>query len=476
MRRVLAAVSAVAVILVGSFAAVVLQPVFAQESVSGSDQLANAGQADCTTDDEGYCLIGHNLGRVPTAVTVTLFAPLTGRDQLPFDLATDQFTDETFRLRALTTDGVEYVGELTVSYIAYASTTLPEPTPTPGGSTAPGPEPSSPESVPAPSVTPSPTDSAPPVGNVAATGGTRSGLPWMSGAYLNYTPQTYDAFGQWRGRPVDVAHVFTARKSWNDLVQPAFPINNMAGFPGKLVISQPPYPGGRGAVETGNNAACARGEYDERWKTFGRYLVANNRADSIIRIGWEFNGTFMYWHSDPDPTNWKECFRKVATAIRSTSPEVLIDWTFNAHATPVPTGNDPYRAYPGDEYVDIVGIDSYDWYPPSTSEAAWTAQCEDKNGLCHLLQFARQHGKKASVGEWGVASCSSSGKSHVIGGDNPLYVRKMWETFQEYQDVLLYETYFHEAHAGNVCSTIQGGGQNPKSSQEYLKYWGSAQV
>ncbi|WP_308222537.1 glycosyl hydrolase [Frankia sp. AgB32] len=295
-------------------------------------------------------------------------------------------------------------------------------------------------------------------------GGPQSGLPWLSGFQSHQVAQLTE-FGSWRGRPNDLVHVYTDRTSgWGGLVEPTWPVDLFKGFAGKLLISEPTYP-----RSGGSNSDCAKGAYDDQWKKLGSFLVAHSRADSIVRIGWEFNGTFMYWHTDADPTVFRTCFQKIATAIRSTDPQVLIDWTFNAHNSPVPSGNSPWSAYPGDEYVDYVGIDAYDHYPPSKDEATWNKQCEDVNGLCYVIRFAREHGKKVGVGEWGVASCSGDG-----GGDNPFYIQKMFETFKAAGDVMGYDAYFSDPTPGNVCSTITNGGQNPKAAAEYKQLFGKA--
>ncbi|WP_425343321.1 glycoside hydrolase family 26 protein [Pseudofrankia saprophytica] len=320
------------------------------------------------------------------------------------------------------------------------------------------------EPVPAPTVTPStaPAPQAPADTSKLDTAGKLSGLPWMSGVHPANEMQPYLDFGSWRGRQVDLAHVFTVREQgWDPIVEPSWPVNDFANFPGKLVISQPLYPEG-----VGNNAECATGAYNDQWKRFGTFLVNHNRGDSIVRIGWEFNGDFMYWHVDADPTNWVKCFQNVATAIRSTDPNIKIDWTFNAHNSPVPNGGTPWPAYPGDEYVDYIGIDPYDMFPPSPDEATFDRQCNDPNGLCYAAKMARDHGKKLSVGEWGVTSCSGN-----PGGDNPLYIKKMWETFVANKDVMGYESYYDDPMPGNVCSTILNGGQNPNSAAEYKKLW-----
>ncbi|WP_239310944.1 MULTISPECIES: glycoside hydrolase family 26 protein [unclassified Frankia] len=295
------------------------------------------------------------------------------------------------------------------------------------------------------------------------TRGRLSGLPWLSGVHLANELAPYLAFGAWRDRPVDVALVFTSRdRGWGPISEPDWPVDDFAAFPGKLVISQPTFPEGQGS-----NAACARGAYDEHWRRFGSFLTRKNRADSIVRIGWEFNGMYMYWHADADARNFTECFRRIAVAIRSANPKVRIDWTFNAHSSPVPASGNPWDAYPGDAYVDVVGIDAYDHYPPARDEAAWQRQCDSVNGLCDLIRFARAHGRKVGVGEWGVTSCGGD-----AGGDNPFYVRKMYDSFMTNADVIGYESYFHDSSPDNVCSTIMYGGRNARSAAEYKRLFG----
>ncbi|MEK7571045.1 MAG: glycosyl hydrolase [Patescibacteria group bacterium] len=302
-----------------------------------------------------------------------------------------------------------------------------------------------------------------------------SDLPWASGVHTANELQPHLDFGTWRGNPTDVIVAsFNVRDAgWGSLTKPTniFDGLNYKSYDGILVLSVAMYPQGQG-----NNAACASGAYDNYWKEAGSYLdsIGRNSPSTIIRIGWEFNGDFMYWHSDADPTNFKTCWNNVAKAIRSTAPNVLLDWTFNAHGSPFPASGNPFDAYPGDEYVDIIGIDSYDHYPPSHDQAAWDNQCNTNNGLCYVINFAREHGKLFSVAEWGVAVGSADG-----GGDNPFYIEKMFETFMENRDILAYEAYYNapiSIEPGNVGSGIYpaaGSVDAPQSSAKYLELFGN---
>ena len=315
--------------------------------------------------------------------------------------------------------------------------------------------------------------------------GARSGLPWTSGVHSANELDENERFGTWRGRPLDVGHTaFTTRDAgWGPIEQPSNVFEGLGwqSFDGLLVISQPMYP-----QNEGNNAACAQGEYDGHWSTFGTYLQSVGRADerTIVRIGWEFNGDFMYWHSDADPTNFKNCWRHVAQAIKSTAPNVLLDWTLNGHGGPVPAGGNMYDAYPGNDVVDIVGMDSYDMYSAprnasSLTDEEFRTQCEapDGHGVCDLARFARENGKRLSVGEWSVlGSCGGATGSGNAEADNPVYIRNMAQFFYDNRDILAYETYYDDPMPGNVCSTLYrsntDGSTNPRASAEYLKWFG----
>jgi hypothetical protein len=87
------------------------------------------------------------------------------------------------------------------------------------------------------------------------------------------------------------------------------------------------------------------------------------------------------------------------------------------------------------------------------------------NGLCRMIDFAREHGKQVGFGEWGVVSCGED-----PGGDNPFFIDKMFETFADNADMLAYEAYFDDTGA-DVCTTIRHDGPNPESAARYLELY-----
>lgn len=289
-------------------------------------------------------------------------------------------------------------------------------------------------------------------------------ITWASGAHPGNDLEDYVGFAAWRGRPVDVAHVFTDRLGgWIDIVTPGWPVGMMAEFAGRLVISQPFYPEGEG-----NLTDCAAGLYDDQWRQFGTFLVERSRADSIVRLGWGFNDNDHEWVAGPtgaDVAEWITCFRRVVTTIRATDPDVQIDWTFNRVGPPEVIAGDPYVGYPGDDVVDYVGLEVFDHYPATIDDASWDAACNGIGGLCGVWDFARAHGKQVGIAEWGIVTCGDS-----AGGDNPLFIQKVLETFATNSDVLAYEAYFEDGNL-DVCSNLQDS-DNTLAAARYEALYG----
>lgn len=287
-------------------------------------------------------------------------------------------------------------------------------------------------------------------------------LPWPSGITVG-TPSQVTAWETFRGSKVGAIHAFAARSNWGEVESAGWVMGYYKNSPELLVISQPFWPEGAG----GSMGACAGGSYDANWKRYGTMLQNSGRKDkTVTRLAWEFNGDWFQW-SARNPDQWKSCWQKVVTAVRSTAPGAKFEWAMNAHGSQT-CGGDAWKCYPGNEFVDLVGIDPYDHYPASPTATKFDEQCNDTEGLCTVIKFARQQGKKVGVGEWGVAKLPSQGGGG--GGDNPVYIEKMYETFYQGRDVMGYESYFNEANYGNALVNPR---QNPRSADRYVALFGA---
>ncbi|WIM99173.1 hypothetical protein ACTOB_002817 [Actinoplanes oblitus] len=281
----------------------------------------------------------------------------------------------------------------------------------------------------------------------ARTAGSWPGTAGLSGVngYPLLTGAAVREFCTARERACTVAQTYTDRTSYASMTSgTGWTFAEFADFDGVLVVSQ-------GLVPDGGEdllAGCAAGRYDDRWRAFGSLMVAEGRGDSIVRLGWEMNEPTMAWRGR-DTADYLACYRHAADAIRATDPDVLLDWTINAHTTPsglcggVSTG-----CYPGDDYVDIVGIDNYDHYPWSPTKADFARTAAAPEGLDWLYAFARRHGKLFSVGEWGVVPTGDAGR------ENPDFVRWMYDWFAAHAPYLAYEAYFQRCDGTEAQSSL----------------------
>ncbi len=211
-------------------------------------------------------------------------------------------------------------------------------------------------------------------------------------------------------------------------------------------------------------AGCAAGSYNSKWRQFGQNIKAAGLDDeTIIRLGWEFNGNWYKWQAR-DPQQFARCWRQIVTSAESVAPALRWDWNVNRGRGQ--SVADARLAYPGDAYVDIVGVDSYDAWPGARDEVGWQAQYSGPYGLKFWADFAAAHGKKLSVGEWGNSTGPvASGQS---GGDNPFYIAKMVNFFRSQGGNLAYEAYFNES-APYFAGAIFAPTQVPAAAAQYRR-------
>jgi hypothetical protein len=291
----------------------------------------------------------------------------------------------------------------------------------------------------------------------AGKASTLSGLAWRSGA-----TDTGASFVNWRGRPLDVATTFEDDGTWEGTeVVWALETGALVDFKGRLSIAVPMLSNGKDTFEQ-----CAAGAYDVHFRALGKTLKRYGREDSYIRLGWEGNGNWYPWSANGNTAGWKVCFRREVQALRSVAPGVQIDWNMNKDGS-----TNAVDIYPGDDVVDVIGVDYYSMYPALNSRANWdrmylkTGINKTPIGIGAWLAFAKSHGKRLSVPEWGVNNGGGGG-----GGDDDAYVQYMHNFFKTNAEHIAYEAYFN-SQCPNFC--IVPPGKNPQAAAKYRQLWGN---
>jgi hypothetical protein len=236
------------------------------------------------------------------------------------------------------------------------------------------------------------------------------------------------------GRDVSCAVVFNdVATNWTDWASPWILGGNdpdvrwagwVAAKPGRsLVITQSLVPTG---VDPDWRAQGASGAYDQHIRDWATALVAGGLGSSIIRLGHEANGDWYYDSIGTTPSDyasWAAYWARFVQVARTVpGAHFTFDWTVNAGYQRIPF--DSY--YPGDDVVDIIGIDQYDGIayaptpPPATPQARWAGILAAKDGLGALMSYATAHGKPLSLPEWGLMVAGSANGSG--GGDDGYYV------------------------------------------------------
>ena len=299
----------------------------------------------------------------------------------------------------------------------------------------------------------------------------RSGEAWLSGIWAGGDTATGDRverLGQWRGKPVDAITMYPATDTWETIRGSNWHIETFGSSPAVLSYGLPLLP-----VSSGDTLAdIAEGKQDETFRQIATLLLQNGRGNTIIRIGWEANGAWFPWNATVETADdYKGAFRRVVGVMRAQAPDLVFDFDIGC-GVKLRGQTDRLDAitklYPGDDVVDLIGCDTYDWHHTKTTDAkSWeaTQRPNDSPGIADVADFARARGKGLSYPEWGIASPAEGG-----AGDNPYFIGKMRTFFEANADILVLESYFSEPTT-SLGNSIWEPDQNPRSSAEYARLW-----
>ncbi len=204
-------------------------------------------------------------------------------------------------------------------------------------------------------------------------------------------------------------------------------------------------------------ARGAAGEYDAQFTQLAGNLVSAGLGGSVIRLAFEGNGNWFIDNagtSKADYAQWTAYWARVAAIFHhAAGGHYRLDWTITAGWRPIPLS----QWYPGDEAVDIIGVDQHDIAEDKvglSQPARWDYQRTQANGLDSVLGFAAKHDKPISVPEWGVDGLGVKG-----AGDDPYYMTQMADLFATRN--VAYQGYWNKPGTGAQL------GENPKSLAVY---------
>jgi hypothetical protein len=279
-------------------------------------------------------------------------------------------------------------------------------------------------------------------------------------AYTSHSIKALNDFDTVVGRTINCAIVYNSTAAnWDQLASPWFLTGNdpdhrwdhwaTAQQGRRLVIGESLVPANPPANW---RALGASGAYDATFQTFANKLVAAGLGDSIIRLAIEGNGN---WFIDNAGTtaqsqrDWAAYWARVASILHHTKgAHFVTDWNIAGGAPAISFAN----YYPGDDAVDIVGLDQHDLAVDSvgTSQPArWNSQNTSRGGISALLAFADEHHKPISVPEWGVDATTAHG-----AGDDTYYMQQMSRLLA--RGNVVYQGYWEKSGADGLLTDNPG--------------------
>ncbi len=277
------------------------------------------------------------------------------------------------------------------------------------------------------------------------------------------------AFESRLGRSVHRVHDMLSKTSWSSITDVGWTSArwNATRYAHRVVYSVPMLPDTGGTLAQG-----ASGAYNEHFRTLALALVAAGEGSATLRVGWEFNGSWYRWSIGvPNgPADFAEYWRQIVRTMRGVAgANFKFDWTASNGSSWVDGVQlEAASAWPGDAYVDYVGMDIYDqsWGPwNGDAVARWNEYVTQRNGLAWQRQFAAAHGKPISLPEWGLGHRHDGNG----GGDEPYFIESMYEWIRT--SAMGYHTYF-EFSDSNLDARLFGG-RSPRASARFVELFGA---
>lgn len=176
--------------------------------------------------------------------------------------------------------------------------------------------------------------------------------------------------------------------------------------------------------------AILRGEYDDYLRTYAE-IVSEFDHPVLFRLANEMNGdwcAYSGYQTGKDARVYCEFYRYIYQIFEEAKADnVIWVWNPNGESKPDFRWNDALAYYPGDEYVDVVGLTAYNTgtYYEEVGEK-WSTFKELYDDL--YTNYCQLFGQPLMITEF---SCAST------GGDKAAWIQDMFKEIQNYPEIKL---------------------------------------
>ena len=147
--------------------------------------------------------------------------------------------------------------------------------------------------------------------------------------------------------------------------------------------------------------AINNGDWDDFFRAWGEGAKKEG-GRVMLRFGFEMNGDWFTWSGDP--AAYKKAWQRARRIIRDEAGAKNVEWVWapNCQSAPNTPENDMHHYYPGDDVVDWVGIDGYNFGEHHDKWHTWQSFENVFDVL--LTEFEKRYaGKPIMIAETGSA-------------------------------------------------------------------------
>jgi glycosyl hydrolase family 26 len=289
----------------------------------------------------------------------------------------------------------------------------------------------------------------------------------------------------WLGKSIPLVEIFGDRSTESGIEAPNWAIQPVTAAGKTVIIAWEFFIGGSNenwadAANVNDATSVAGVTYAQRYQAFGRNLVAQGQSHAIIRVATEFNngsaGLPSVMDNATDINNYKLSFQGFVTTMRAVPGQ---HFTFDWDTSPDPGDpTDLTVAYPGDAYVDVIGLDDYVGPVPwgsnwTNDQEEWTRRLngyDSGKGYQFYLNFATAHGKPVAFPEWGLGYYYSNNGATQSPPEEPYFIQQMYQLMSTHN--VLFESFWED---GNGIYTSPPSIPLPNTKAMYKATFGSVQ-
>ena len=169
------------------------------------------------------------------------------------------------------------------------------------------------------------------------------------------------------------------------------------------------------------------GEYDEFIRDYAK-LLAELKIPVLFRLCNEMNGDwcqYSAYHTSRDTEIFNDMYRYIFDIFMEEGASAYTIWVWNPNEKSFPDykWNHEYNYYPGDEYVDVIGITGYNTGTYYEGES-WRSFDEIYDPICK--RTLDNYSKPLMITEFGCAD---------VGGDKAEWIEDMFESIRDYDEI-----------------------------------------